>query len=859
MPGLGVSFGRGGATTNLMDLANADCLVIEGSDFAECHPVGFRFVMEAKARGATIIHVDPRYTRTSALSNMYVPIRAGTDIAFLGGLINYVIQNDLYFHDYVVAYTNAPAIVEAAFQGTEDLDGLFSGFDAQAGEYVEIGSWLYEGMKVQSLDGMSSETHTTQSFGPRAGQLMGGPPRQDPTLQHPRSVFQIVKRHFSRYTPEMVEQICGTPRDLFLRVAEAITRNSGRERTTAFCYAVGWTQHTTGVQLIRAASILQLLLGNIGRPGGGIQALRGHATIQGSTDIPTLYDLLPGYLSQPRAHPAHSSLSKYLQMEGSRTGYWANTPKYLVSLLKAWYGESANAENEFCYHHLPKIESDYSQLPMMLAMKDGKIKGFFLMGQNPAVGSADAKLVRSALANVDWMVVRDLYENETSAFWYKSPEVARGEMRPSDIKTEVFFLPAAGVAEKDGSFTNTQRLIQWHDKAVEPPGDARSELWFLYELGRRLKALYADSARAKDRSLLDLTWDYRTTGPYGEPVAEDILREINGFFVGPRGEERRQVKDFTELKDDGSTACGCWIYSGIFPESLGNRARSRQPDPPGVKASHQNWGFAWPLNRRILYNRASADPHGRPWSENKAYVWWNADTGHWTGSDAPDFPDTKAPDTPANWEAGGMDAHSGAEPFIMKSDGRGWLYAPTGLRDGPLPVHYEPAESPVKNHLYSQQQSPTAKIWRRPENPIAPTGDPHFPYVITTYRLTEHHTGGTMTRWLSWLSELQPQGFVEISPELGEEKGIRNGDWVTVSSPRGEVEARALVTGRMRPLNIDGHVIHQVGMPWHFGYVGLARGDVANTLTAIVGDPNVSIHEGKVFVCNIRAGRKEAP
>lgn len=858
MPGLGASFGRGAATTAQWELANSDSILIMGSDMAECHPVAFRFVMEARRRGATVMHVDPRYTRTSAMSDLHVAIRAGTDIAFLGGIINYVLQNDLWFKEYVVNYTNAPHLVRDDFQDTEDLEGVFSGLNHDQRQY-QFGSWQYKGHAVMPATA-DHYIQTSEPWSQHLGRMGGLQKEVDPTLQDPRCVFQVLKRHFSRYTPEMVEHTCGCLKEQFLQVAQTMAKNSGRERTGAICYALGWTQHTVGVQMIRAASILQLLLGNVGRPGGGILALRGHATIQGSTDIPTLYNLLPGYIAMPNVREPHRTLAEYLENETPLTGWWNNLPKYMVSFLKAWYGDAATPENGFAYDHIPVLDGDYSQLPMTLAIHDGKIKGFFLFGQNPAVGGHNAGLiVRRGLAQLDWMVVRDAYETDTAAFWYASPEAKSGELDPKKIKTEIFFMPAALPGEKEGSFTNTQRLLQWHDTAVDPPGDARSDTWFVFHLGRRLRELYAGSTDPKDRPLLDLTWDYPTKGPREEPDVEYVLREVNGYTWAPEWKDRRQVKSYTELKDDGSTACGCWIYTGVYPEEGKNLARNRTPDPDWNPGTHLGWGFSWPSNRRVLYNRASADPDGKPWSERKAYVWWDAERTQWVGFDVPDFPVKKSPDYVAPDDSKGIDAHSGNSPFIMMADGKGWLFAPAGLKDGPLPTHYEPIESPVVNPIYPKQQSnPVAPLFIRPDNPYHKVGDPAYPYVIMTYRLTEHHCGGVMTRWLPWLAELQPQGFAEISPELAAEKGIKDGDWVTIWTARGEVEARALVTGRMVPLRLNGRVIHQIGMPWSFGYVGVAKGDPANTLSCIVEDPNSRIHEGKVFTCNLRSGRKEA-
>jgi len=801
VPGLGITMGRGGATTPQWDLLNSDCIVIQGSDMAECHPVAFRFVVEAKERGATVIHVDPRFSRTSALADLHVPIRPGSDVAFLGGLIRHVLENERYFKEYVAAYTNAAELLRDDFQDTEELDGLFS----------DASTWAYAGGR-------------------------------DETLQHPRCVFQVLRRHFARYTPEMVEEVCGIAPQLFARVAAAICGASGRERTTAWCYAVGWTQHTTGVQIIRAAAILQLLLGNIGRPGGGILALRGHATIQGSTDIPTLYNLLPGYLRMPDAREPHETLARYLDAEFPTTGWMANGPKYAVSLLKAWFGDAATAANDYGFGWLPRISGDHSHLPIFVRMRDGGVRGLFVMGQNPAVGGQNARLQRRALQELDWLVVRDFFETETAGFWRRSPEVEGGDVLPRDIKTEVLFLPAAATLEKEGSYTNTHRLVQWHDKAVDPPGDARSELDFMVDLGRRLKELYADSPLERDRAVRALRWDHAS--------ADDVLAEINGFRVA----DGAPVSGFAELRDDGSTACGCWIYSGIRPEPGRNLARAREAD--AAAGNHLGWGFAWPANRRVLYNRASADPAGQPWSEAKRLIAWDAEARRWTGDDVPDFPLGKPPDAPADPNGRGVDAHSGADPFLMQADGRGWLFAPRGLKDGPLPTHYEPIESPVENPLYRQSTNPLAEIWRRDDNRLNRRDEGRFPYVITTYRLTEHHTAGGMTRWLPWLAELQPELFCEIGSELAAEKGVRNGDWVTISTARGEVEARALVTERIKPLRMGRRRVHQVGLPWHWGWQGLARGDVANDLTALVADPNVTIHEAKAFTCNLEPGRR---
>jgi formate dehydrogenase major subunit len=850
---LGTSFGRGGATTFQQDLQHSDCIVIMGSNMAECHPVGFQWVMEAKARGAKVIHVDPRFTRTSAVADLYVPIRAGSDIAFLGGIVRYIIEHGREFRDYVGAYTNAGTIVEDGFRDTEDLDGLFSGWDPEGNTYDES-TWQY---KDAPTGGAAGNREVVQSSAGR-GDLHGGhgpvaprPPHVDPTLEHPRCVFQIVRRHFQRYTPELVESVCGVPRDVFVEVAEALCNNSGRERTSAFCYAVGWTQHSVGVQYIRSAAIIQLLLGNIGRPGGGIMALRGHASIQGSTDIPTLYNILPGYIPQP--HAQHVDLDTFLAADEVSTGYWGNMRAYTVSLLKAWWGDAATAGNDFCFEYLPRITGDHSHYASTLGMVDGSVRGFIVVGENPAVGSANGSLQRFALANLDWLVVRDFSEIETASFWHNAPEIENGELRTEDIATEVFLMPAAAHTEKDGTFTNTQRLLQWHHKAVEPPGDARSDLWFAYHLGRIIREKLRGSTDERDRPVLDLVWDYPLIGAIAEPSAEAVLREVNGWDAGGHA-----LPSYTELHDDGSTVCGCWIYCGCYADEVNQTAR-RKPGREQTWVAPE-WGWAWPANRRLLYNRASADPEGKPWSERKKYVWWDEDAGKWTGEDVPDFQATKRPDYEPPEDAKGPAAITGTEPFIMQADGKGWLYVPSGLADGPLPTHYEPHESPISNPLYAQQSNPARQQFKRRKNRYNPTnGDARsavFPYVMTTYRLTEHHTAGGMTRTIDRLSELQPEFFCEVSPALARERGLEHGGWATIVSSRTAIEARVLVTDRMRPLRVGDRLVHQVGMPYHWGAQGVSTGDSANDLYPLVLDPNVHIQEVKAATCDIRPGRR---
>jgi len=853
VPSLGATYGRGAATTAQWDIANSDCIVIMGSNMAENHPIAFRFALEAKERnGATIIHIDPRFTRTSALSDIYAPVRAGSDIAFLGGLINYILEHDLWFREYALAYTNIATVIEERYEGAEDLDGLFSGWDAENYAY-DTASWQYRGQEMPSPMAEYDTHQGPQDPDKEREELTSRPPTTDPTLQDPRCVYQIMRRHYSRYTPEMVERVSGCPQATFLKVAEAITKNSGRERTGAWCYAVGWTHHTTGVQMIRACAIIQALLGNIGRPGGGVLALRGHASIQGSTDIPTLYNLLPGYLPQPNAHKPHDTLDDYLEVETAPTGFWHNFPKYMVSLLRAWYGDSGTKANGWGYGWVPKIVGDHSQLPMTLAIADGTIRGLLIMGQNPIVGGHNTHMIREALPNLEWMVIRETFENETASYWYKSREAKSGKLRAADIKTEMFMLPAALPGEKEGTFTNTHRLIQWHDQVVEPRADIRSDLWFTYHLGKRLKALYAASTDPLDAPIQNLTWDYPEIGAIAEPSAEAVLREINGYTWPVR----EQIASFQDLKDDGSTAAGCWIYTGVFPHADHNQSRSRRADGPDGPGTHLDWAFAWPANRRMIYNRAAADPDGKPWSERKRYTWWDAEKGAWGCLDALDFEPKKSPHYVPDWSKHphGMDAIDGKSPFTLMADGKSELFSPTGLKDGPLPTHYEPAESPVKNPLYGQQGNPAVKKWARGDNQLHAIGDPRYPYMLTTYRLTEHHSGGIPTRMVATTAELQPEAFVELPPELAQELGIANLDWTVISTARGAIEMKALVTNRLRPFVIDGQRVYQIGMPYHFGWQGYATGDIANTLSAVVGDPNTTMHEGKSFTCNLRRGR----
>jgi formate dehydrogenase major subunit len=855
VPGLGTSFGRGGATDFLQDLQNSDCIVIMGSNMAENHPVGFQWVMEARERGAKVIHIDPRFTRTSAMATKWIGIRAGSDIAFLGGIVNYILQNDLYFEDYVKHYTNAPVIVEETFADTEDLDGLFSGWNPETKKY-DTTMWSYEGMEMHAAAGAREEGFTPTGHqaghgGAGGGLVHGEPPAEDPTLVHPRCVFQLLKKHFQRYTPELVADTCGCSVEEFVEVAEALVQNSGRERTSAFCYAVGWTQHTVGVQYIRTAAIIQLLLGNVGRPGGGIIALRGHASIQGSTDISTLFDTLPGYLPMPHAK-AYGGFDEFVVANTSPSGWWGHFKSYWVSLMKAYFGENATEENEWLFSKLPRIDDDNSVYWTLQQMLEGKVKGYILAGENPAVGNSNGRANRLGLAKLDWLVVRDLIEIESASFWYHSPEIESEELRTEEIGTEVFFLPAAAHVEKDGSFTNTARLLQWHWQAVEPKDDCRSDLWFYFHLGRLIKQRLAASKQSRDELVQHLRWEYPVHAQMQEPSAEAVLAEISGSEI-PTG---KFIDAYPKLKDDGSTLCGCWIYCGVYKDGI-NQAARRKPHWQQTHVAPE-WGWAWPANRRILYNRASADPEGNPWSERKKYVWW--DGTKWTGKDVPDFEETKPPDYVPPDDAEAEQAIAGNHPFIMQADGRAWLYVAQGLEDGPLPAHYEPHESPFDNPLYAQRANPARVQGDRPEDPYNPSnGEPGaglYPYVMTTYRLTEHHTAGAMSRTVPYLSELQPAMFCEVSPELAEEAGLEHGGWATIYSARSAIEARVLVTDRIPPVTVRGRTTHQVGLPYHWGTRGLSTGGSANDLFHMALDPNVHIQEVKAATCGIRPGRR---
>lgn len=805
-------------TTALWDLPNADVVVFMGSNAAENHPIAFKWFLRAKQKGATLIVLDPRYNRTASKADIWVPFRSGTDIAVLGGLIRYAIEHGRVHWEYVKAYTDLPLLLDPNFKFE---DGLFSGWDPEKNTYNRA-TWKYQ-------------------TGP------DGKPLRDDTLQDPNTVFQHVRRIYSEYTPERVSQITGIPVETFLKIADLITSTYTPDRSAVFAYAMGWTQHTKGVQNIRACTLLQMLLGNIGMPGGGIAALRGHANVQGATDLAVLWHDLPGYLGMPTE--AHKDLETYLKLTTAKNSYWEKKPDFTISLLKAWWGDAARKENDWAYHYIPKMKpgKSYSHYDIFQDIHEGIIKGLFVVGQNPAVGSANAKKIPAVMTKLEWLVVIDLFPTETADFWHLFGN------DPKQVPTEVFLLPAAGPLEKEGSFTNTHRLIQWKHKAIEPLGDAKSDGWYAWQLGKRLKKLYEGSTLKRDEPIRHLVWNYDDPQHPDDFNHIQVVKEINGYEVATG----KPLPGFAAYKGDGTTAGGCWIYAGIYPEEGKNAMDARKPTPPNrpdnwteAKADgktdylHHGWAFSWPANRRIVYNRAAADPQGRPWAKIPL-VWWDAQQKKWVGVDVPDM----LPVAPDQVHPYGI---PGTAAFIMKPWGLGAFFGPS-LPDGPFPVHYEPVESPVQNVLYRQQTIPTARLYKSPHDQYG-TAD-KFPIVVTTYRLTEHQTSGVMTRSLPWLAEAFHQHFVEISQELARQLGIRNGELVEVETARGKVRVRAMVTNRLKPLQVGGQVVHEIGLPIHWGPFsgwGPAKGDITNTLTPQAVDVNVQIQESKAFLGTIR-------
>ncbi|WP_203914241.1 formate dehydrogenase-N subunit alpha [Rhizocola hellebori] len=807
MVSLAATFGRGAMTNHWRDIRHADLMLINGANPAEAHPVGFQWMMRAKIeRGGKMIHTDPRFTRTSAVSDKHLRIRTGTDVAYFGGLINYVLQNNLEHKEYVRFATNASFVIKESYNFT---DGMFNGFD-EAKKVYDTTAWAYEigpdGFAVQDID-------------------------------HPRSVLNLMRAHYSRYTPEMVERITGIQRADFLEVAKLVGEMGRPDKVMTIIYAVGLTHHTTGVQLIRSGALLQLLLGNMGRPGGGMNAERGHANIQGNTDHAISWDILPGYLRIPA--PGQKNIDDYIARSAAKklhanslNFFGANYRKFLVSLLKSWYGDAATAANDFAFAHLPKPASDASWLSIFDAALRGKMEGLMLSGMTATSIGPDSNQVLQALSNLKWLCVMDAYSTTSSEFW-REPSID-----PSKVQTEVILLPATHWIEKDGSFTNSGRWAQWKEAVLPPEGEARHDHWILAEVFDRVRALYKEQGGKYPEPVLQLVMPYKDVR---RPELDEIAKEINGkdLITGQR------LTGFALLKDDGTTTAGDWIYTGHYPES-GNLTKRRdgiqdpaKNDPTGM-GYYPNWAWSWPANRRVLYNRASADSLGRPWDPKRVGIQWDAVTGRWTG-DVPDYPataDPAKPDSPL--------------PFIMTGEGTGRLFS-NGVADGPFPEHYEPIESPIDNPLHPKvSATPVAfKYDERAGRPNRFGTSADYPYVATSYRLTEHEH--YVTQHVDQLVALQPEAFVEVPAELAKEKGIATGDRVRVSSKRGKLEVRAVVTARLGPLTIDGKKVYQIGIPIHWGFVGINTSQhwLANALTPFVGDASSRTPEFKAFLVNI--------
>ncbi len=788
-------------TNGWTDVANADVVLVMGGNPAENHPVGFRFVMEAKRhKKAKLVCIDPRFNRTAAVSDCFVPMRAGTDIAFLGGLIHYALEKKRFHEDYVKLHTNASFLIREKFSFD---NGHFSGWSEEKKSYDKA-SWQYD------LDG--------QGFA-----------RTDPSLEHPRSVFQLLKRHYARYTPEAVSNIVGCSVADFERAAQIICSTGRPDRAGTILYALGWTQHSHAVQLIHTAAMLQLLLGNIGMPGGGVNAQRGHANIQGSTDMGA-WNNLPGYLKIPRA--GQTSLEEYLKantpkpLRPDSLNYWGNTPRFMVSLLKAYYGEHARKENGFAYHNLPKVgdTENHGWGFFFDRMQKGEIEGMISFGMNPVANGPNTPKMLDALSKLKWLIVAENFETETAAFWNAAKlgeKYYPNFVDAARIQTEVFLLPAACFAEKDGAFVNSSRWLQWKRAAAPPPGDAKTDQEIIANLFLRLREIYRKEGGKGARPLLEMSWDY--VNPL-EPSLEEVAREVNG-----RDSTGRQLSGFGELKDDGSTVCGNWIYSGSWTEAGNQMDRRGQQDPTGL-GLYPEWSWSWPANRRILYNRAASDASGKGWDPLRTPIQWNGK--RWSG----DVADYKADAAPGDLGA-----------FIMLPEGVAKLFA-ADLVEGPFPEHYEPAESPVRNPLHRDVSSnPLAHSFTGPLDKLG--GSDQYPYVAITYRLTEHFH--YWTKHVSSGSQLQSNFFVEVPEQLARQKGIRGGDLVRVSSARGSVEGPALVTARIRPLKVDGKTIYQVGIPIHWGFVGRVRGPLVNNLTPSVYDPNSGTPEYKGFLVNL--------
>lgn len=825
-------------TNHFADFKNADVILAIGSNNAENHPVSMAWVQEARAKGGKYIVVDPRFTRSAALADIYAPLRSGTDIAFFGGLMKHIIDNDLWQKEYVVNYTNASFLVNPDYD-FDDVEGLFSGWDDEKNSYGTADTWKYQIESEQPWD--TSETGPfawTQASGvPEFAPKVNTIAKKDLTMEDPNCVWQLMKKHYERYTPELVSRITGCPEDKLIEVWDTFGSTGEPARSGTILYAMGQTQHTYGSQNVRAMALVQLLLGNVGVAGGGINALRGEANVQGSTDMGVLFHIVPGYMPVP-VQAKHQNLRAWLEAETPAAGYWSNRPKFFISMLKEFYGPYATAENDYAYDMLPKLNGiNHSHIGVFESVNDGIVKGMMCWGQNPAVGGPNSVFEREMMGRLDWLVAVDLWETETASFW-KAPGADS-----SAIQTEVFMLPAACHYEKQGTVSNSGRWIQWRYKGVEPPGDAIDDLEMMHEIYLKLKELYEADGGANPEQLTKLYWPYETDG---HADITKVAHALNGYTVA----DGELVKNFPALKADGSTACGCWIYSGYYNNNDAKDDPSQQPtgsrgkDDPGGLGLFPQWSFSWPVNRRIVYNRASADVNGKPWNPDRMLVEWTGT--EWLRNDVPDFgfqvvaPDGTITPTPP-----------GKTAFIMNPDGVGRFFAVgAAMKDGPFPEHYEPFETPVKNLLNGSQNNP-ALTFGSAES-VKPSDPEKHPIVCTTYRLTEHWQTGGMTRNIPWLAEAMPHMFVEMSEELAEEKGIVNEDRVRVFNERGSIEMYAMVTPRFKPFDIDGQIVHQVGMPWHWGYgSGYSTGAIANDITPNVGDANTSIPEYKAFLVNV--------
>jgi formate dehydrogenase major subunit len=803
-------------TNHWVDIKNANVILAMGGNPAEAHPCGFKWVIEAKIKNkARLIVVDPRFTRTAAVADIFAQIRPGADIAFLGGVINYLLSNDKIQHDYVKAYTNAPFLVRADYQFE---DGLFSGYDAEKRTYDKT-TWAYE------LDA-------------------SGYAKLDPMLQHPRSVYQLMRKHYSRYTPEQVSSLTGVPKDTFLKICETIATTAAPDRTLTSLYALGWTQHSVGSQNIRAIACIQLLLGNMGMPGGGVNALRGHSNIQGLTDLGVMSHLLPGYLGCPTEK--EPDLKTYLEnrtpkpLRPGQMNYWQNYPKFFISLLKAWYGQAATQKNDFAYDFLPKNDKPYDVLTVCHLMYQGKVNGYFCQGFNPLASVPDKGKLTVALSKLKYLVVIDPLTTETSTFWKNQGEF--NDVDPTKIQTEVFRLPSTCFAEEDGSLVNSGRWLQWHYKAADPPGEAKADEEIIAELFLRVRTLYQKEGGAFPDPILSLAWPYKIPR---SPSPEELAKEFNGYALADVPDpndpskflvrEGEQLPGFAVLQADGSTACGCWIFAGCWTQA-GNQMARRDPSDPSGLGNTQGWAWAWPANRRILYNRASADPSGKPWDPNRRFVFWTGK--RWGGADVPDFRPDAAPE-------------DGMAPFIMNSDGVGHLFALGGMAEGPFPEHYEPFETPLETNPLSPKaiSNPAARVFPSDKERFGTAKD--FPFVATTYRVTEHFHFWTKHTLIA--AALQPEAFVEIGEALAKLREIKNGDLVVVRSKRGQIKVRAVVTKRIQPLRIEGKDVHTVGLPLHWGFEGLTKKSyLVNTLTPSVGDANIQTPEYKAFLVDVR-------